>query len=233
MKDLNRGSVILEGTFMYPLVFAVLFFVIFLGDTYYKEAQIQNYTAAASLDGAATMSSPTDVRLIKNSDGTYSYPSYSSGSSVPEVNPFRYIIGAFSSISGCRANDTTNAIASDLNRKIQKASLFGLQGAHDVSVEYCPGIMFGDFRVRVNYNTIVPFYTPFTFANPNMTNTASAITPVSSISEFMRNVDFVEDLILPNANTYAEKATGVLESVNSAIGGVAKFVKLFGIGENC
>ena len=50
----NRGAMsIVEATFVFPIMFFVVFFMIMAGEAFYQHARVEYFVTVAAIDGAA------------------------------------------------------------------------------------------------------------------------------------------------------------------------------------
>lgn len=188
----EKGLVIVEATFIYPVVFAVLALLLYVGDMYYQRAWVESAVMEYSLDGAAEIASGSldgitvdestgqghlDLELVKN-------------------DPYRFILNLGTDTGGVEGLIET--AESSLEREVNggSASFFGLAPkVESVSIRYESHVIYGDYWVDVSYGFQIPVAR---FINPSgeyaVKLSSSTVTTVTSMGELVRNIDLADDL---------------------------------------
>ncbi len=63
MREDEKGSVIVEATYVFPIVFFVIFFLLFMGDAYYLQSQVDSLTNQAAVLAAADCADPIAAEI--------------------------------------------------------------------------------------------------------------------------------------------------------------------------
>ncbi len=63
MREDEKGSVIVEATYVFPIVFFVIFFLLFMGDAYYLQSQVDSLTNQAAVLAAADCADPIAAQM--------------------------------------------------------------------------------------------------------------------------------------------------------------------------
>ena len=58
LKDEKGAVTIVEATFVFPIAFFVLFFLMFYGNAYYLKASVDSVVCQAAIDGAMQIQDP-------------------------------------------------------------------------------------------------------------------------------------------------------------------------------
>lgn len=106
-KNENGAVQIVEATFVFPIMFIVLFFLIYMGNAHYIKAQIEGIVETYAIKGASYCADP--ILETINQYGTVP------GLDELSVEPYRYIFGGM--------NDVENQIAREVEKAILDNSL--------------------------------------------------------------------------------------------------------------
>ena len=208
----ETGHVIVEASFIFPIMFFVLFFLIYFGNTYYIRAQIDALVAQKAFEGADYCVDP----LLEQYKETGSLPDLSQ----LDAKPYRYIFGGM------------NEIESKISREVQEtietknaASFFsGMQPVlktrtGDIA-SFNNYVVYSTFSVGVEYS--VQF--PIRFigeSTPTVIDISSrAEVPVGDTTEFIRNTDMVIDMF--SGTAMGQKIAEIFQKVNDFISQFAK-----------
>ncbi len=206
----ERGMVIVEASFVFPIMFFVLFFLIYMGNAYYMKAQIESVVEQKAIQGAAYCADPL-LEAIKESGG------------VPTVDqlktkPYRYIFGGMSDIETKISGEVVQAITGESSSFFKNMSPKIVTQKADIA-KYNNYIVYSTFSVEVKY--VVKF--PISFLGestpPMLEITSRAEMPVDDTAEFIRNTDMVIDLF---PKEMGEKIADVFGKINDFISGFAK-----------
>ncbi len=193
VKKDEKGMVIVEATIVFPVMFLVIFLMIFAGNAYLQKCRVDSYVSQLAIEGAAYCADPLLQEVALGS--------------IPEVDdinvyPYRYF-------------DPNGAadIEENMQKKVENAinnmssGLFsGMTPKHqNIKANYNNGFIYSTFSVDVEYKIIFPIRLLFAKENMSMSFSSHADMPVSDTVEFIRNVDMVED--------YMQK-TGVSEEID-------------------
>lgn len=90
LNNSENGEVIVEATIIFPIMFIVLFFLIYMGNAFYLKARVESVVKQEAIIGANYCADPM-LETIKQTG------------SVPDLNvlktePYRYIFGGMDSI---------------------------------------------------------------------------------------------------------------------------------------
>lgn len=177
----EKGVLIVEATFVFPVMFFVLFFLIFMGDAYYEKAKVDNYVTCMAIEGASKCADP----LLEKIEANGKVPDSNN-----DIQPYRYVMGGMSS--------QITATKTELKQKINDSKSFfvGMEPKiKKCNVEYNNHILYSTFSVNVSY--VVTF--PIKFLGDDKTQllklNSRAEVPVTDVSEFIRNTDMAIDYL--------------------------------------
>lgn len=208
MKNEN-GMLVVEASIVFPVIFTVVFIMIFYGNACFQQARVQYILEDLALEGASYCADPMLSYVSTNG----SVPEY--GSEDAAIKPYRYIIGGMKSIE------------KDIKEKI-KTRITGLSSG-----------LFGDMKVEVdwaknedraefkNYYICSFFVVKLEYEIPISVRLLGADeffslkcrsyseVPVTDTVEFIHNVDMVEDFLQRSeqANKIKDKITEVMDKV--------------------
>lgn len=177
---------IVEATFVFPVMFIILFFLIYMGNAHYVKAQVESVVETRALEGAGYCADPI-LQTIKE---TGSIPSVDS----LKTEPYRYVFGGMDDvekkIGGLVESDIAGKSASFFEN--MKPTLKTNKGNIAKFNNY---IIYSTFSVEVKY--VVKFPISFLGAEgPSvLTINSRAEVPVNDTAEFIRNTDMVVDLL--------------------------------------
>lgn len=198
-KELNKitnekGAIIVEATIVFPVMFFVLLFIIFIGNIYYEQAKVDEIVLKYAVKGAECVADPF-LYDIENGGGLPKKMS-----DVKDIEPYRFILG---SITDGSVSAIEDKISQDIKDEINDTSLvfFGnskaniLGSDNDKIATFNNYVIYSTFVVQVNYEIKMPI----AFLGddyPTVVKMSSrAEVPVSDAPEFIRNVDMAVDIL--------------------------------------
>lgn len=194
-RDESGAMTIVEATIVFPVMLIVIFFLIYIGNTYYQKCRFDGVINSLAIEGAAYCADP----MIDD---------ISSGS-IPAVNeldvqPYRYLIGGM------------NDIESYIKGKVQTAFddfgtgfFLGMEPVDPkIDVKFHNYFICSSFSIEISYKITVPIRL-IGQSEPISTKISSYVeVPVSDTPEFVRNVNMVEDIL---------EKTGAMDKIKEAI----------------
>ncbi|SNT08648.1 hypothetical protein SAMN06309944_2028 [Micrococcales bacterium KH10] len=215
----ERGLVIVEAAFIYPLVFILLVLVMSMSEMYYQRARVESLTLSYAQQAAAEMSDSMDYDVAGDGESVRV-------SGQQDRALYRYILGShndFATVEGKVESAVTRAF--DEN----DIGFFGPAPTLDsVSVTYGRHFTYEELKVSVDYGYRLPFLGkqvagggPFSFEF-----NASAELPVLQSAEFVRNFDLANDMVVS-----FEKGTGTFALIENAGTEVCRFLSFVGLAD--
>ena len=208
MKLLNlksdKGTAIIDATFVFPVMFFILFFLIFMGNAFYQRAKIDSLVSEYAIIGSAYCSDP----LIEGINGSKNVPT-----SNKDIQPYRYVLNGMGSVESKIENKLKNEISGDgffagMAPKLKKCN-----------AKYNNSVIYSTFSVEVDY--VIEF--PIKFLGDNniqlLKISARDESPVVDTSEFIRNTDMAIDYL-----QHSEFANSGIQKIKDAIAKVKAFV---------
>ena len=192
MRKDEKGSVIVEATYVFPIVFFVIFFLLFMGDAYYLQSQVDSLTNQAAVLAAADCADPIAARLEEK--GQVDIGEW------PELYRYIFTGGYMKDASGKLKERLENAVGSNAGFFAgMKANIITCDVKYRASIiePTCVATSKCDIRLPIR----------FIFADDNMTisMTAKAEAPVVDMSDFIQNVEMIGDYM---------ESTGLTEKLN-------------------
>lgn len=190
----EKGAIIVEASIVFPVMFFVLLFIIFIGNMYYEQAKVDEIVLKYAVKGAECVADPflNDV----SSGGVIPKKM----SDVKDIEPYRYILG---SVTKGSVSDIEDKISQEVKDSINNTSLvfFGNSKANFIGTDndkiatFKNYVVYSTFVVQVNYEIKMPI----AFLGddyPTIAKMSSrAEVPVSDAPEFIRNVDMAVDIL--------------------------------------
>lgn len=206
----EKGAVqIVEATFVFPIMFIILFFLIYMGNAHYIKAQVEAIVEKYAIEGANYCADP----MLETIKATDSIPSLSS----LKTEPYRYIFGGMNEIEKKIDKQVENEISG-------KASSFfnnmkpKLNTRSRIS-KFNNYVVYSTFSVEVEYTVEFPIKFLGSKSPSILTINARAEEPVNDVAEFIRNTDMVMDLF--HGTKIGQKISDVFGKVNDFISSFA------------
>lgn len=206
LKD-EDGALIVEASIVFPTMFLVIFFMIFVGNAYMQKCRIMAAVESEIRESAAKFADP----LLEYVEAG-SIPGYNDH---VELEPYRYIGVIFS------GDDAASTVENDLQEKIAALStgLFSNMKptVYVTDVKYKGYFIYSSVSATVVYKIRIPVRLLGASDFMSIAFADSTEIPVADAPEFIRNIDFAEDLV--------EKYTG--DDFSGYVDKLLKKVKTF------
>lgn len=204
IKETNGAVQIVEATFVFPVMFIILFFLIYMGNSFYEKAQVESLVQNAAIKGAAYCADPM-LQVIKDNGGRVP----TSSKNDPGIEPYRYIFGGMNGIE--------NKMESEI-RDVLDDNIVSLFKDMNPDLKRCEAkfnnfVIYSTFSVEVEYDIAFPIRFMGSSTPPVMTLVTRADVPVSDTAEFIRNADMVIDTF--SQTTFGQKVGECFEKINS------------------
>ena len=200
----EKGAVtIIEATFVFPIMFFIVFFMIMAGEAYYQRACVEYAVTSAAVNGAAKCENPMLKHVI--SDGAVP-----TDPTATDVTPYRYILTG-------EAKKIAGSVQSELTQKVSafQPLLFRNMSPQNVSVKINLHMnpLISSFPVTCTFD--VPFPIKFIFSDDTIKfhYTVQTTASIGDPSEFVRNVATVGDII-ERSETASEIAGKMMDAMN-------------------
>lgn len=197
----ENGALIVEASIVFPVMFFVIFFLIYVGNAYTQKCRIEEMVTRSVLEGAAHCADP-----MLSSIEAGVIPGFHD----VNLQPYRYIFGGM--------GDTKAAVEQQIeDNLIHMDSGFFTQMQPkdvDVTVSFKNVFIYATFAADVDYKIKIPFRLLGMSDFMYMKFTSHTEVPVSDVPEFIRNVDLVEDYVeRATGNSFSESLDNLVEKV--------------------
>lgn len=202
-KDSERGMVIVEATIVFPVMFLVIFLMLFTGNAYLQKCRVDAYVNQLAIEGAAYCADPMLDNVANGS-----IPNVADSN----VYPYRYF-----DPNGAANIESEMQIKAEQKINNMSSGLFsGMTPKNQiVTAKYNTGFIYSTFSVDVEYKIVFPIRLLFSTENMSMSLASHANMPVSDTAEFIRNIDMVEDYM--EKYGVAEKIDEMKQKLDEAI----------------
>lgn len=176
----NKGSLIIEAAYVFPIMFFVLLFLIYMGNMFYMRSQVDSIVTQAAIKAAAYQADPQLKTIMEQG-------------SVPvtmkDIQPYHSLADTSAS---------ANAVKEEMDTQLKTLGTgffagMGLQEFVIDEFQYNSSLVVSTFSVKVTY--WIRF--PLRFLGENSPTIlqirSQATVPVTDTPEFIQNVDMVMD----------------------------------------
>lgn len=203
----DRGMLIVEATFVFPIMFLVIFLMIFMGNAYFQRSRVEAIVTDMAFYGAAECADP----LLKYVEEAKTMPKQVNY----EIEPYRYVLGGMDNIETVVAEQISSKIRNlstglFTNMKPQTSAL---------EVKFNNAFIYSTFSVDILYKITVPIKLPGMDDYFSLKVSSRVDVPVSDTPEFIRNVNMVGDWV--EATEAGQDATTNVEKIMEK---VSKFI---------
>ncbi len=188
----ESGMVIVEATIVFPVMFLVIFLMLFAGNAYLQKCRIESMVNTFAVEAAAYCADP-----LVDSAKSGSFPSVAA----LNVYPYRYFdpngVGDIEADTKSQLEDKINNMSSGLFASMKPQNKV-------VTVDYNNGFIYSTVSVDVDCKIEIPVRLLGMDDYIAMNISSHSDAPVSDTTELIRNIDMIED--------YMEK-TGVKDKL--------------------
>lgn len=204
----EKGAVsIVEATFVFPMAFFIIFFMIMAGEVYYQHAKVEYAVTAAAINGAARCENPMLEKVFKDK-------AVPTSPKAVEVMPYRYIFTG-------EAKSIAKKLQSQLQAEVSafEPLFFEFMAPKHVTVktDLTMNPIVSSLLVTCSYDISFPIRLIFTNDNIGLHYDVCITASIGDPSELLRNISLVTDSL-----EMSETASGFGSKVKSgleAIGG--------------
>lgn len=184
MKKEN-GALIVEASIVFPVMFLVIFFLMFAGNAYLQKCRVEAIITEEVLAGAAYCADP-----MLDDIESGQIPGFGD----VDIQPYRYI----NLMSGM--SDITAEIQENIEKRIAKldSGLFANMKPDSVLVmepDFNNFIICSSFSVDATYKIQIPIRLLGQSEYLSLDVMTRTDVPVTDVPEFIRNVDMIEDYV--------------------------------------
>ncbi len=199
MKNRNeKGAVIVEASIVFPVMFLVIFFLIYAGNIFLQKSHVEAIANRYAMEGAAYCADPmlSKAGSISSASGW-------------EVYPYR-------AFNGAGTGDMEGTIEGKIESAVSKmgAGLFAGMKPYscNANADYHNGIIYATFTVDVSYKIKMPIRLLGDKDPVQLDLSTHTSVPVSDTPELIRNIEMIKD--------YAESSEAVqnmMDKINQAV----------------
>lgn len=196
---------IVEASFVFPVMFIILFFLIYMGNAHYIKAQMESLVEQEALAGAAYCADPF-LESIEQGNTELSDM---------DIKPYRYIFGGMDDIE----SDISGSVKSNFE---QSSSFFKnmtpkLKTSGSEIASFNNYVVYSTFSVEIEYAIQFPirFFGSDSIEILNIKSRAEV--PVSDTTEFIRNTDMAVDVF--SGTKLGKSISDTFDKINNFISG--------------
>ena len=216
IKEEKAVATIVEATIVFPVMFLVIIFMLFMGNAYYQMSRIDAIVAECAMEGAAACTDPFYYRVRDEVKKSGDAPISNN-----DIQPYRYVIG----VNGNSGNikEVRIKIEEKLTKAIKDTGFFGGMKptitAHQV--QYKSNFFYATFAVEVHYRITIPVRLLGERNFEILKSSARSEGAVNDPAECILNTDMVLDYI--EGSKTGQKA---IQKIQEAMGKVREFLNL-------
>ncbi len=207
----EHGAVtIVEATFVFPIMFFIIFFMLMLGSVYFQQARVENIVIRTALETAARCENPMQDVI----GGADAVPTSVTSDG---IKPYRYILTG-------RSQAICDEMAAKMKEEINSFGSLGFSGMEvhllgNPSIELSSYFIVSFIQCEADFYVEFPIRMIFSDQSYNFDFHVGIKQPISDAAEFVRNVSTVQDLL--DRSSYWEK---FMEKFTDAATKVAKYI---------
>ena len=213
----TRGAIIMEATIVYPVMFFVIFFMLFMGNMFCIRAGIDSLVTQEALTGAAYYADPK----LESYSEKEKIPTTLSEAGHVTKNLYRYL--DIFDIGGSQSVQSTN-LKENIGSYTGYFTGMNPDRIEIVSHKVNNYIIYQTYEVEVKYYLNFPWKFIFHDEKYDIAMTARAEVPVTDSAEFIRNVDLAVDILerTEKGETASENINKTFEKVTAFLNGESR-----------
>lgn len=207
-EESQRGAMtIVEATFVFPIMFIIVFIMIMTGEAYYQRSRVEYEISHGSVSGAARCENPMLAYIQNNGNAIPSDPG------AAKVVPYRYI---FTSEARRIGTDLEGELTQTINSMEPLA--FRAMSPRNVNIDVKPklNILVSSLQVNCEFDIQLPIRMLFSKENLKFHYKISTVEPIGDPAEFVRNVSLVQDIL--DRNSKAQEMYGRIKNALDQLG---------------
>lgn len=206
-KNEQGAVLIVEATLVFPVMFFVILFLIYLGNVYYMRSQVDEIVATAAVKGAALRADPLLYDMVCEDEENPKLPE-----KIKQVKPYYNL-----SDNGAVKKKIYDEVNGELNSLGD--GFFAGMGIRDIKVNskmVNNNLINPTFTVEASYTVKMPIKL-LGENNPRILSLNSIYTvPITNTQEMVQTIDMLKD--------YSDR-TGVTGKVNEWVGKIKALIK--------
>ncbi len=203
MKTKENGALIVEATFVFPIMFFVIFFLIYMGNMFYMRSRVDALVSEAAVHAAAYCRDP----LLGTIEDTGGVPDR-----LNDIQPYHMVLGGVS-----MANPVRNELEDRLDQ-LGSGYFYGMNLRECVidHFDYHKGILTSTFTVAATYRIKFPIRFLGSDRPTILRITSESTVPVTDTPEFILDVDMAMDFW--DRSALKEKLSEIVSKVSEFLG---------------
>ncbi len=181
MKFLKKenGDVIVEATFVFPIMFFVIFIMIYAGNAYYQKSLVERILVTETIESAARCGDPMLDEIE------------SGNTSSSDTQPYRYFFDDMNSIE--------NTCKSNIRSEIEKVGHGFFNNSKpkitSLNAKFNNYFIYSTFNTEIRFEIKLPIRLLFSDEDLTIKFASSYNVPVSDSPEFIRNINMADDYL--------------------------------------
>ena len=209
LKNEYGAVQIIEAAFVFPIMFIILFFLIYMGNAFFIKSQVEAVVETYAIEGASYCADPI-LQTIKDTGNVPSLGAL-------KTEPYRYIFGGMNAIETKIGNEVESEITGNYASFFNNMKPKLTSGSANIA-KFNNYVVYSTFSVEVEYKIEFPIKF-FGESTPSvLTINSRAEVPVNDTAEFIRNTDMVIDLF---------HGTKIGQSISDIFGKINDFIANF------
>lgn len=199
-NEKEKGAVVIvEATFVFPIMLFVIFSLLYMGNVYYQQAKLNSVIDRAAIIGAAYAADP----FLDEIESAGSVPTSNN-----DIQPYRYLFGV---------PDAEKKVNDFVDKNFQRAGdgFFGKMSPINTSysTKFNNHIVTMSFTVEGSYDIRVPLRFLGTEPPKIVSLSAKATAPITDNAEFINNLNMALDYA--DSTGLSKKISAVMDKVKS------------------
>lgn len=194
---------IMEATFVFPIMFIVLIFLIYMGNAFYIKTQIDGIVVDKAIKGASYCADP----MLEIIEETGAIPSLSN----LDIKPYRYLFGGMDDIEVSIGREVKESIEGTYVSFFRNMKPQILSDSGNIA-KFNNYLAYSTFSVDAQCKIDFPVKMLGSDEAFSITLNVRSEVAVNDTTEFIRNVDMAIDYF--EDNPVVEKIRGIFEKVN-------------------
>ena len=212
MDKNQRGAVtIIEATFVFPIMFFVIFAMLMACEGYYQYARVERACITAAIQGASRCENPM-LETVQNKG------SVPTGTADAKVRPYRYILTS-------EAKNIAAQKKKELKAEIESMQPMAFRGMAPsnvkISIEPKMNILVSSFPVECSFDIKLPIRMFFSNEDVKFSYSIAVSEPIGDPTEFVRNVSTVQDFM--ERSKVGKKISTYTNKINAGLEKIARF----------
>ncbi len=209
IKRTDGAVQIVEASFIFPIMFIILFFLIYMGNMFYIKAQVTSLAEVYAIKGANYCADP----ILKDIEKNGTFPSLSS----MDLDPYRHLFGGNGTVETEIEEKIVSEVSGSTSSFFKNMKPTITTAKSDIAT-YHNYIIYSTFSVDFDMDIYFPIKFFGKNTRPMLQMSARAEVPVDDTAELIRNTDMVIDYF---------HGTKIGQAISEAFGKINSFLSSF------